>query len=102
MPLLARAIESRATMKDPPAWLIRAFGGGVDTSSGIVVDETSALSSTAMWAGLRTISEAAGSVPLKLYRQLARGREVAVDHAVNRTLSDPNPQQTSMEFREML
>lgn len=101
MGLLAK-LESRTHPSNPDRWFIRAMRGS-DTMSGLEVGPDEALSSTAVFAGVRWLAENVASVPLGVYRTKGRGRELARQHPAFRVLhSDPNPEQTSMEFREML
>lgn len=98
--------EKRALVYDPlhprDPGLIRLFGGR-NSKSGIEVDDESALSSTAMFAGVRFLAENMASVPLKLYRREGRGKEALRDDPRWQLLQmAPNPEQTAMEFREML
>lgn len=99
--------EKRAEVFDPihpkdPA-LARLFGIGKDSLTGLRVDHESALSSTAVFAGVRFISENMASVPLPIYEREGRGKAPLRDdrrwELLNRS---PNPEQTALEFREML
>lgn len=102
MPLVARLLEARGQLQNPDRWFIRALGVG-ETSSGVLVDEDTALSSTAIFQGVRLISENVGAFPLHLNRRLQpRGRERVRDHPVARLLRRPNPEITAMELREMV
>lgn len=96
------AIEKRAHPSNPDRWLIRAFGGD-PTGSGVEVTEDTALSATAVWAGVRLISETLAMLPLKLYERVdERSKKLARGLGLFRLLHDePNPEQTSFEFREM-
>ena len=100
MAIVAMLQELRGNIQNPDAWFVRAFGGR-ETSSGVQLDADSALSSTALWQGVRLLSESLASVPLNLHRKEGRASVVASDHPVHRLLRDPNPELTSLEFREM-
>lgn len=97
--------EQRAEKFDPlrprdPA-LARLFGFR-KALSGVEVDSESALSTTAMFAGVRFLAENMASVPLKLYRRDGRGKEALRDDPRWWLLqTDPNPEQTALELREM-
>jgi HK97 family phage portal protein len=97
-------IERRAHPANPDRWFIQALTGrSADTATGVMVDGDSALSSTAVFAAVRLISETLASVPLKLYERLERGKTEAPDHPLYRLLhAEPNAEQTSIEFREMM
>lgn len=72
--------------------------------SGILVTPESSMRFMAVFACVRVISEDIASLPLRIYRELKpRGRKPAPDHPLYEVLnSQPNPEQTSMEWREML
>jgi HK97 family phage portal protein len=97
--------SAEGSLTDPSAWAERMFGGGGATASGVEVTRDSVLSATAVYAGVRLYMETMGSVPLKTMRRRVPGpgRDVATDHPLYTLLHDqPNPEQTAMEFREML
>ena len=77
---------------------------GMPTATGREVSADSAMTMTAVWACVRILSETVASLPLVLYRRLPNGgKERAPDHPLYPVLHDrPNPEMTSMEFREAL
>lgn len=101
---LISALERRSGShpSNPDRWFIRHIGAP-ESKAGVAVDEDSALSATAVWAGVRMISETLAMLPCKLKER--------IDHRTNRDartmglyslLHDaPNTEQTSFEFREM-
>lgn len=99
--------EKRSAVFDPihprdPA-LARLFRVGLDTLTGLRVDHETALSSTALFAGVRFISENMASVPLPIARRQGRGKEpLRQDRRWELLNYAPNPEQTAMEFREMV
>jgi len=102
---ILRVLEGRGVHPSAPdRWILDALGGGGNpTASGATVSADTALSSTAVFAAIRLISETLASVPFKLYRRMDRGKEAATDHPLYRILHDePNPEQTPIEFREMM
>lgn len=68
------------------------------------VTPRSAESVSAVYACVGAISETIASLPLILYRRTADdGRERAKEHPLYKVLHEvPNPQQTSLEFRELM
>jgi HK97 family phage portal protein len=74
------------------------------TTSGKVVNEQTAMQTTAVYACVRVLSEAIASLPLHLYRYTDKNsKEKAVDHPLYPLLHDePNPEMTSFIFRETL
>lgn len=88
----------------PAQWLVDWIRGGAPSAAGIPVDEHKALTYSAYWFGVRLISEAVSSLPLFLYRRLGGGgKERATDDPLYEILHDePNPEMTSMVFRETL
>jgi HK97 family phage portal protein len=77
---------------------------GPRAATGVVVNEATALQSTAVFACVRILAESVGSLPLIVYeRGSGRAKRRATDHPLYRLLHDnPNPEMTSMEFRETL
>lgn len=103
MPFTNRYLEIRSTLADPQPWLMEALGGG-KVASGVVINEETAMQSTAVLACVRILAETIASLPLPVYRRLAGGgKERATDHYLYSILHDqPNPEMTSFEFREAL
>ena len=77
------------------------FGG---TSSGKVVNERTAMQTTAVYACVRILAEAIAGLPLHVYRYKEDGgKEKALTHPLYYLLHDePNPEMTSFVFRETL
>jgi HK97 family phage portal protein len=77
---------------------------GAETSSGIPMNEKTALGIPAVYACIRVLTEAIASLPLLTYERFANGdRERARDFSLFRLLHDaPNPLMTSFELRELL
>ena len=97
-------IERRSSVTNPDRWLIQALTGGAEPGiAGVEVTEETALSATAVWAGVRIISETLAMLPLKLYERVdERSKRPARNLGLYTLLHDePNPEQTSFEFREM-
>lgn len=102
--------EKRATKKtggnpqSPSYWVQKLFGGLGNTAAGIIVNEQSALSSTAVWRAVSLVSQTIGALPLHMYeREGERTKSKATKHQLYRVLHDePNPEQSAMEFREMM
>jgi len=73
------------------------------TRSGVNVSELNALGVSSVWAAVRVISEAVGSLPLLTYEKTDDGRELADDHPLADLLNvAPNPEQTRPVFWETL
>jgi len=77
------------------------FGG---TSSGKVVNERTAMQTTAVYACVRILAESIAGLPLHVYKYKSDGgKEKATGHPLNNLLHDePNPEMTSFVFRETL
>ncbi|WP_035287993.1 phage portal protein [Clostridium sp. KNHs214] len=76
------------------------FGG---TTSGKVVNERTAMQTTAVYACVRILAEAVASLPLHTYRYTKDGKEKVINHSLYYLLHDePNPEMTSFVFRETL
>lgn len=73
------------------------------TRSGVIVNETTALGISALWCGIRTISQDIGSLCPELYRQDSDGiRYEEEEHAVAKLLDYPNPEMTRIVLFETL
>ncbi len=96
--------ERRAeSLSNPSAAMIEAILGGEATATGLHVTPDNAMRSTVVFACVRILSETVATLPLILYRRLARGKERAVDHYLYDKLHDaPNPEMSSFTFRETL
>jgi HK97 family phage portal protein len=72
-------------------------------SSGVSVNEQTALNYSAVWAAVQRISGDVGSLPLVLYKRVGDGKEPLRDHPTYRLLHDqPNPDMTAVVFRETM
>ena len=85
----------------------QSFSGGelpTGTSSGVKVDEGSALSFSAVWAAVTTLASLFASLPFHTYRRLPDdGREIDRAHSVYDLLRlRPNPFMSSFVWREAL
>ncbi len=107
MALVDRFMERRALertfVENPAKWLVEMFGGRA-SSSGVTVTTTTAMQHSAVYACVRIIAETIGSLPLPVYKRTDDGSKTkAFEHPLYRVLHDqPNPEQTAMEWREML
>lgn len=97
-------LEERATLRNPPDWLVDSLTGGTATLSGERVSPASATSLSTYYAALRAISEDCGKLPLMLYRRRpTQGKDRIPDHPIYRLIHDePNPTMSSQAFRETL
>ncbi|KMQ75294.1 phage portal protein [Marinobacter subterrani] len=69
--------------------------------AGVRVDETTAMRVSAVYACVRLIAGALGSLPLQIYRRTAEGREKDVKHRLYRVLHmQPNPVVSAVVFWE--
>lgn len=100
----ARLRELRSTLRNPAEWLLDAFTGGSAPAAGIRVGPSQALTLSAYFAAIRAISEDIAKLPLVTYRRLKpQGKERVPEYPLYTLLHDaPNPEMTSMAFRETL
>lgn len=101
--LLEPLMEYRATKQilgNPKDPVLRAFFGGDEVSSGVNVDENSALNYSAVWCATRVLSSTTSMLPRKVYRRLkGGGKEEATDHRMYRIVHRrPNPEMGAMMF----
>lgn len=84
-----------------PGSLYEFFFGS--TSSGKLVNERSAMQTTAVYACVRILAETIASLPLHTYKYTKDGKEKATEHQLYYLLhNEPNPEMTSFVFRETL
>ena len=76
--------------------------GGPSSKSGISVSNSSALTSTAYYAGVTLIAQTLAQLPLLLYERLEpRGKRRASDHQLYSLLHDePNPYMSAYAWKE--
>ena len=90
-----------AAMVSFPQDFLGAFGLP-PSESGAIVNEFSSIQISAYFACIRVISDAIGSIPLKVYERLADGSEiVSYDHPLFPILhSQTNPEVTAADYRQ--
>lgn len=73
------------------------------TTSGITVNERTAMQTTAVYSCVRILAEAVASLPLHIYRYCDTGKERVPEHPLYTILHDePNVDMTSFVFRETM
>jgi HK97 family phage portal protein len=98
------SLENPSTnLSDPAAWAQYALGGA-PTDSNISVTERNALSITAFWSAVGTISDTMGLLPAKLIEKTSTGETLEVrDHpAVTRLRLSPNPAMTAAVYKSTI
>ena len=97
------SLERRSNLRNPDDWLVDAMVGP-RTVSGMRAGPREAMTLASFYAGVRNISEDVGKLPLKFYERVATGgKREAVEESLWFTLHDqPNPEMSSMTFRETL
>lgn len=74
-----------------------------NTQAGKVVNETSAMQLTAVYACVRILAESIAGLPLHLYKRTGSGKLKAEDHPLYFLLHDePNPEMSAYTFKETL
>lgn len=79
--------------------------GAPPVSSGVSVNEATALNYSAVWAAVSLISSQIGALPLPLYKILPNrgGKEPFYSHPLYRLVHDrPNPETSALVFKETL
>jgi len=72
-------------------------------TSGVSVNEDTALRTAAVYSCVRVISEAIASLPLNIYEYDGDGRRLAPTHGLQRILHlEPNPEMNSFAYRETI
>ncbi|QGT99509.1 Phage portal protein [Candidatus Syntrophocurvum alkaliphilum] len=102
IPFLSKLLNPRASPKNNMFNNTYNFLFG-STSSGKLVNERTAMQTTAVYACVRILAETLASLPLHTYKRTDKGKEKALDHPLYYLLHDePNPEMTSFVFRETL
>jgi HK97 family phage portal protein len=103
IPIITDLLEARNSLAKWDAFMDSLIDGNT-SSTGVQVNESTALHNTAVMACVRILAETVASLPLPVYRRLQpRGKERATDHELYKLLHDaPNPYMTSFTFREVL
>lgn len=80
---------------------LRGLWAGMQTSSGLRVDETSSLQVIAVFNAVKILSEGFAQVPLKVYRRNGESRDELRGHPLYYLLHDaPNERMTAFNMRE--
>jgi HK97 family phage portal protein len=94
------AREKRMTLEEMGQLMDQAVGG-FPTTTGIDINDSSAMGVMAVYAAVRLLSETIGSLPGHVMRETDAGKEKALTHPLYTILHDQaNPEQTAMEWRE--
>lgn len=95
---------AQVAMKSAIGWPAPGWAppyGYAGDSIATTVNANTAMGVSAFTAGIRLIAEDLAALPLITYERLAKGRRRATDHPAYALLHDsPNPEMTSMVFRE--
>lgn len=102
IPIIAKLKKSRAGPKNSLIGSTYSFFFG-GTSSGKIVNERTAMQTTAVYSCIRILAETIAGLPLHTYKYTENGKEKATEHSIYHLLADePNPEMTSFVFRETL
>lgn len=96
-------IETKASLAEPDDFLLSLFGAA-QTIAGANVTPASAMSCAPVACAVRSISEAVGQLPLRIYKRTADGgKEPASGHPLYRLLGDaPNAWTPASLFRSQV
>jgi len=85
-----------------PSYWAQKFWGGVESKSGVQVNEETAMKYTAYYSGVRIISETIAALPLNVYKRNSDGgKQKSTDHPLYSLLHDqPNEDMDSFTWRE--
>lgn len=102
---MARWWLRNSSLASPDSWLTKWFaGGGSASSTGVTVNENTAMNSTAVFACVRILAETVASLPLPVYKRLREGgKERDPTHPLYGVLHDQaNEEMTSFTWRETI
>lgn len=101
--ILARfGYTKRSTTSNPAQWFIDWVHGGEEVSSGLYINESSALKYTPFWAAVRVITGTLASLPFIVYRRNSSGgKNRAMEHPIYELLHNrPNLYMDALTFIE--
>lgn len=102
IPFISNLIKSRAGPKNSFLGSTYSFFFG-NTTSGKMVNERTAMQTTAVYACVRILAETIASLPLHTFKTTEKGKEKATEHHIYKLLAEePNSEMTSFVFRETL
>lgn len=98
------SVTSGGSLENPANWVIRTFGAGTNTASGISVDEKSGLQAIDVMTCVRIISETIAQLPLITYKEKPQGgRERSKTHPLYSVLQQQaNEEMTAFTFKETM
>lgn len=100
MNFFSKLFRSRDKPTNLLGGLVFLFG---PTAAGKVVNERTAMQTTAVYACVRILAESIAGLPLHVYAYQGQGKERVPEHPLYFLLHDaPNPEMTSFVFRETL
>lgn len=94
---------SRALPAGPPVTYDRYFSDSIGTSTGLSVNEYTALNHSPVWSGVSQLAGDIAKLPLSHNRVLPNGGKEVFAGKLHTVLHDrPNPEMTSYKFREAM
>ncbi|MEM7416779.1 MAG: phage portal protein [Gemmatimonadota bacterium] len=100
MGILAR-MERRSTLNNPSTSLIDFFTGGSEVTSGVRVNNVTALNISAVWAAVRVLTDSIAVLSLLTHERVGEGKQRAPDHPLYSLLKlRPNPYMSAFTFWE--
>lgn len=102
IPIISKLIKARDKPKDYYSGSNYTYLFG-PTTSGKIVNEFTAMQTTAVYSCVRILAEAVASLPLHVYRYKENGKERVYNHHLYHILhNEPNTEMSSFVFRETL
>ncbi|KAA3639440.1 MAG: phage portal protein [Proteobacteria bacterium] len=92
--------SNELTLRDPELYKI---SGGYDSYTHKIITADTLLYASAMWSGIRLISETIGTLPLNLYKRTENGRIKDRDNPLfYRFATMPNKYESDIEWKEQI
>lgn len=102
IPFISKWLEKRSVsnLSSPSQWFTEWASGGPPSLSGVMVNEETAMTNTAVFAATRIISETVASLPFMTYKRIKTGgKERAPTHPLYKVLHDlANEDMTAFTF----
>ena len=78
--LRPRESSSTSSLSNPAQWLMDFVGGSAKTRAGVAMDASTALTYSAVFACVRVIGDAMGSMPWRVLKSVPKGRQELRKH----------------------
>ncbi len=95
-------LAGSSNLAKPDQWLIDALTGGT-TNAGVIVNDSTAIRLSAVWACIKVLSESIATLPIILYKRNGDSKSRATGHPLYPILHDmANSEMTAYDFKQVM